>query len=149
MMVPPFVGVWCRMIPYERFNAWRAAHELTLAVYRVTGSYPRSELYGLTSQTRRAAFSVAANIAEGAAKRGSVEFRRYLDIALGSLSELSYALRLARELDLLSVADAAVVEDARIRASKLTWGLYKLLSRRIATAKSGVATARPPVRQTA
>ena len=77
-----FVGV----APYERFEAWNQAHQLALAVYRVTQSFPRHELYGLTSQARRAAFSVAANIAEGSAKRGGREFARFLDIALGSLS---------------------------------------------------------------
>src|SRR6266704_2236432 len=80
----------CSMMPYERFHAWRACDELVLAVYRITCACPRAELYGLTSQARRAAFSAAANIAEGSAKRGRAEFCRYLDIAIGSLSELSY-----------------------------------------------------------
>jgi four helix bundle protein len=74
---------------YERLEAWQAAHQLVLLTYRVTKAFPREELYGLTSPARRAGFSVAANIAEGSAKRGPREFRRYLDIALGSLSELS------------------------------------------------------------
>ena len=81
----------CLMKPYRRFDAWRACHELVLAVYKITTKFPQSELYGLTSQTRRAAMSAPLNIAEGSAKRGPREFRRYLDIALGSLSELSYA----------------------------------------------------------
>jgi len=86
------------VLPYERFQAWKLSYQLTLEVYRVTATFPKHELYGLTSQSRRAAFSVVANIAEGSAKRGSREFRRYLDIALGSLSELSVALRLAKDL---------------------------------------------------
>ncbi|PYO62354.1 MAG: hypothetical protein DMD70_05625 [Gemmatimonadetes bacterium] len=61
------------MMPYERFTAWKACHELALAVYRATRSFPKEELFGLTSQMRRAAFSAAANIAEGSAKRGSAE----------------------------------------------------------------------------
>lgn len=77
-------------MPYEKFAAWRVAHELALEVYRVSDHWPKSELYGLTAQTRRAALSAPTNIAQGAAKRGKAEFGRYLDIALGSLSELSY-----------------------------------------------------------
>src|SRR5881296_382175 len=82
----------------------------------------REELYGVTSQMRRAAFSVAANIAEGAAKRGSVEFRRYLDVALGSLSELSYAILLATQLGYLSQEEGQQLEVLRTRAGKITWG---------------------------
>lgn len=71
---------------YERLEAWHATHQLVLLTYRVTKSFPREELYALTSQARRAAFSAAASIAEGSAKKGPREFRRYLDIAVGSLS---------------------------------------------------------------
>ncbi|MDH4348180.1 MAG: four helix bundle protein, partial [Gemmatimonadota bacterium] len=86
------------MFPFERLEAWRGCHELTLAVYSVTNTWPRHEQYGLISQSRRAAASAATNIAEGSAKRGPAEFRRYLDIVLGSLSELAYLLMLARDL---------------------------------------------------
>lgn len=132
-------------MPYERFTAWRSAHEVVLAVYRVTQGFPKNELYGLTSQMRRAAFSVAANIAEGAGRRGSTEFRRYLDIAVGSLTELSYSLLLARELEYLSLDDAARLEALREKTSKVTWGLYKLISKRANPGRS----LSPPVRQSA
>lgn len=110
---------------YERLEAWQAAHQLVLRTYRVTKTFPREELYGLTSQARSAAFSVAANIAEGSAKRGPREFRRYLDIALGSLSELSYIFRLVKELDLIESAKWSELDQARERAGRLTWGLYR------------------------
>jgi four helix bundle protein len=84
-------------MPYERFEAWKVSHELALAVYAATRGWPRSELYGLTSQLRRAALSAPTNIAEGSAKRGPAEFRRFLDYSLGSLSELAYLLRFARD----------------------------------------------------
>ena len=84
-------------MPYERFEAWKVSHELALAVYAATRGWPRSELYGLTSQVRRAALSAPTNIAEGSAKRGPAEFRRFLDYSLGSLSELAYLLRFARD----------------------------------------------------
>src|SRR5437588_12737270 len=109
---------------YERLEAWQVAHQLVLLTYRVTKSFPREELYGLTSQARRAAFSAAANIAEGSAKRGRREFRRYLDIALGSLAELSYTLLLSRKLGLLSDDPWRELDRLRIHASRLTWALY-------------------------
>ena len=113
-------------MPYERFRAWRACDELTVAVYRATASFPRHELYGLTSQARRAAFSAAANIAEGSAKRGAREFRRYLDIAIGSLSELSYALRLSSRLEYLTPEHD--LDQLRTSASRLTWLLYRRIA---------------------
>ena len=118
------------MVPYERFEAWRASHELALGVYRATNSWPKSELYGLTTQARRAAFSAPSNLAEGSAKRGPKEFRRYLDISLGSLSELSYTLRLARDLGLLSAQAWQSLDHLRERAGRLTWGLYRSLGKK-------------------
>ena len=118
------------MKPYRRLDAWRACHELVLAVYKVTTKFPQSELYGLTSQTRRAAMSAPLNIAEGSAKRGPREFRRYLDIALGSLSELSYAIMLARDLDYLSDDEWKSIEALSDDAGKLTWCLYESMARR-------------------
>src|SRR5687767_2627059 len=85
------------MQPYERFEAWQFAHKLNLATHRITVSWPVAERYGLTAQVRRCAFSVVANMVEGSAKRGRREFARFLDISIGSLAELSYAFRFARE----------------------------------------------------
>ena len=118
------------MAPYERLRAWRECDELVLATYRATKSFPREELYGLTSQARRAAFSAAVNIVEGSAKRGAREFRRFLDISIGSLAELGYAFRVAHRLELLSPADWNELEDLRKRAAFLTWRLYKSLGDR-------------------
>src|SRR5438128_9748736 len=107
------------MMPYERFHAWKACDDLAVAVYRATATFPRHELYGLTSQSRRAAFSSAANIAEGSAKRGSREFRRYLDISIGSLSEMAYALHVARRLEYLSLEEWRALDQLRAEASKI------------------------------
>ena len=78
----------------------------------------------------RAAFSVAANIAEGVAKRGNGEFRRFLDISIGSLSEISYTTHLAGDLGLLPPEQAQEIEERRTQAAKLTWGLYKSVTRK-------------------
>jgi len=118
------------MMPYERLTAWKVAHEFAVAVYRTTHSFPKSELYGLTSQMRRAAFSVPANIAEGSAKRGSAEFRRFLDIAVGSFAEVSYAMVCARDVGILTRDDFDRLEAPRAKVGKLTWGLYSSIAKR-------------------
>ena len=89
------------MQPYEELDAWKASHALALAIFRTTNTWPRDERFGLTAQIRRAGFSVPANIVEGRAKLGRKEFRRYLDISWGSLSEVEYTLQFARDLGYL------------------------------------------------
>jgi four helix bundle protein len=115
--------------PYERLHAWRECHELALAVYEVTKSFPDHERYGLTSQARRAAFSAAVNIVEGSARRSRREFRRFLDIALSSLTEVGYALRFSNEAGLLAQEDWVGLNDRQSRARFLTWQLYRSLGR--------------------
>jgi four helix bundle protein len=117
------------MMPYEKFDAWKTAHRLALEVYEVTERWPSSERYQLTAQTRRAALSAPTNIAEGAAKRGTREFRRYLDIALGSLSELSYLLRFSRDRGILDEGSFGSLDELRNRAGVLTWRLHKCMTR--------------------
>jgi four helix bundle protein len=111
--------------PYERLKAWAACYQLALTVYAQTASWPKSEAYTLTAQARRAALSAVLNIAEGSAKRGGREFRRYLDIALGSLTELACVLLLARDVGLIQAGPFGEVETLRDHANRLTWGLYR------------------------
>jgi four helix bundle protein len=88
--------------PAQRFEdliVWQKSHAVTLAVYRTTLDFPRHELYGLTAQMRRAAVSVAANIAEGFKRRSKPDKARVMNIAQGSLEELRYYFVLARDLD--------------------------------------------------
>jgi four helix bundle protein len=115
------------MLPYERFQAWKLCHQLVLAIYGTSKNWPVQERYGLTAQIRRAAVSAAANLVEGASKRGSKEFRRYLDIALGSLAETSYLLMLARDLRLIPPSEWESLEELRKRAGGLTWRLSQSL----------------------
>jgi four helix bundle protein len=116
------------MMPYERFEAWKTAHGLALEVYSITEKWPVSERYGLTSQVRRAALSVPTNIAEGTARRGSREFRRYLDIARGSLSELSYLLLFSKDRGILDESTFRRLSESRDHVGKLSWGLYASLA---------------------
>jgi four helix bundle protein len=90
-----------KMRDFRRLKVWEKAHYLTLAVYRATSGFPKEELYGLTSQLRRSASSVPANIAEGCGRDTDSDFARFLQIAMGSASELEYHLLLARDLKLL------------------------------------------------
>ena len=86
---------------YRELKVWQKAHELTLAVYRVSASFPRTELYGLTSQLRRSCSSISANLAEGCGRNGDAELARFCSIAMGSASELDYHLLLAKDLNLI------------------------------------------------
>jgi four helix bundle protein len=78
------------MRDFRRLNVWACSHRLALRVYEASAAFPERERYGLTSQTRRAAVSIAANIAEGCGRSGDAELRRFLSIAAGSASELQY-----------------------------------------------------------
>jgi four helix bundle protein len=117
----------CMAPPYEKLHAWRESHELALAVYQATKTFPSDERYGLTSQLRRAAFSAAVNIVEGSSRTGRKEFRRFLDISLASLTEVGYALRFAKEAGLLQQAAWLDLSDRQNRARFLTWQLYRAL----------------------
>ena len=115
------------MAPYKRLIAWKECHQLVLGVYQATDKWPKHELYGLTSQTRRAAFSGAVNIVEGASRKGSKEFKRFLGISLASLAEVEYALDVAAALGYLepSVYEALAVQQRRARS--MTWRLLRSL----------------------
>jgi len=120
------------MNSYERLDAWQAAHRFVLLVYRTTRGFPSEERFGLSSQLRRAAFAVAANIVEGSAKKGPREFRRFLDIAVGSVAEIRYALRLVKDLELITAEQFNDLESERDKVGRLTWGLYTSMRRAIA-----------------
>jgi len=89
------------MQDFRNLKVWQKAHALTLDVYRGTSGFPSDERYGLTSQLRRACASVPANLAEGCARNGDVDFARFVTIAAGSASETDYHLLLARDLGYL------------------------------------------------
>lgn len=89
------------MQDFRDIKAWHKAHELALQVYSLTENFPKEERYGLTSQIRRAAASIPTNIAEGCGRNTDADFARFLQIALGSASEVEYLLLLSRDLKLL------------------------------------------------
>ena len=93
------------MKDFRKQKVWQKGHLLTLSVYQATKGFPKEELYGLTNQTRRASASIPANIAEGCGREGDAELARYLQIAMGSASELEYHLLLAHDLGIMNDLD--------------------------------------------
>ena len=89
------------MKDFRSLKVWEKAHALTLAIYKSTSSFPKQEIYALTSQIQRAAVSIPANIAEGCGKDSDAELKRYFLISMGSASELEYLLILAHDLGYL------------------------------------------------
>jgi four helix bundle protein len=110
------------MKDFKDLKVWKRSHDLTLSVYKATATFPREELYGLTSQIRRASASIPTNIAEGCGRNTDNELARFLEIAMGSASELEYLLRLSNDLNFLDKAksdelDTTVIEIKKMLAS--------------------------------
>lgn len=95
------IGDSTKQRPHERLDVWRDAMTLVEHVYRATATFPDTERFGLATQLRRASVSVPSNIAEGAARRSTAEYLRFLSMARGSLAELSTQLEISRRLGLL------------------------------------------------
>lgn len=117
------------MQDYQRLEVWKLAHELVLLVYPACASFPSSEIYGLTSQIKRAALSIPANIAEGCGRDSAMDFARFLQISQGSASELDYHLRAARDLHFLE-------EVTYQRLVKTLTSVRKMLTSLILTVRS-------------
>ena len=94
------------MRDFRDLKVWEKAHRLTLAAYKATSTFPQHELFGLTSQLRRASVSIPANIAEGCGRSGSPELARFLRIAFGSASELEYHIILSADLCYLNKSNS-------------------------------------------
>ena len=90
------------MKDFRQLKVWEKAHQLALAIYKATKGFPKEELYGLTSQIRRASMSIPTNIAEGCGRNTDAEFARFLQIAMGSASETEYQLLLSLDLGFLN-----------------------------------------------
>jgi four helix bundle protein len=111
--------------PYFDLLAWQKAHRMVVRIYALTKAWPSDERFGLTSQVRRAAVSIPTNVAEGAARKGRKEFRRFLDIAAGSHAEVAYLLRLAIDLGYLNNVEAETLLTDCDEVGRLIWGLHR------------------------
>lgn len=113
--------------PHRKLVVWNKSMELVREIYQTTATFPKNEEYGLSSQMRRAAVSVPSNLAEGAARKGNKEFKQFLNIAQGSLSELDTQIELAKMLNYIEdeVYTRAMTKMTEI--SKMLYGLAKTL----------------------
>lgn len=106
--------------------AWRKAHSLVLMIYKATDEFPKSEIFGLTNQVRRAAVSITSNIAEGFSRATNRDKSQFYAMALGSLTELQSQLLIAKDVGYLSEEDFVNVSELSIEVSKLLNGLKRI-----------------------
>ena len=114
------------MKDFHQLGVWVKSHTLTLRIYDITRTFPREELFGLTSQLRRSVSSIPANIAEGCGKRSDPDFARHLQIGFGSACEVEYHLILARDLNYLNADQFVATTESLIEIKKM---LSSLISR--------------------
>ncbi len=107
------------MQSFRTLKVWEKGHQLALGIYKATVKFPKHELYGLTSQLRRAAGSIPANIAEGCGRSGKAELARFLDVSLGSASELEYHLILSHDLGFLSDGDYSQLDAQAVELKRM------------------------------
>jgi four helix bundle protein len=115
--------------PHKKLDVWKMAIELAALVYELTEKFPSEERFGLISQMRRAAVSIASNIAEGAARQGKAEFRNFLSVAQGSLSELDTQLELSVKLGYLDNTKYVEFSSMLIRVDKMLTALIRSLTK--------------------
>jgi four helix bundle protein len=108
---------------FRDLKVWEKSHNLALLVYKHTQTFPRQEMFGLTSQARRAAVSIPTNIAEGCGRGGNFELARFLSIAMGSASELEYLLLISNGLGFLNRIDYKELEVATTEVKRMLAGL--------------------------
>jgi four helix bundle protein len=113
---------------FTKLSVWKKSHELTLAVYRRTATWPKFELFGLTSQTRRASYSIPSNIAEGCGRNSDAELARYARNSLGSASELFYFLILAHDLDYIARAERDQFQGSVTEVRRMLTSLERVSS---------------------
>lgn len=119
-----------QIISYRKLDVFQKAHELAIAVYKLTRKFPREEIFGLTSQMRRCSFSVPANIVEGYGRNGKRDKLQFLYIARGSLNELDYYIELSHDLKYCSEVDYELLSELRNKTGILLNGFIKFNEKR-------------------
>ena len=113
--------------PHRKLDVWKMSMEFVREIYKVTESFPKSKVYGLTSQMRRSAVSIPSNLAEGAARKGAKEFGQFLNIAQGSISELDTQIELALMLNYIDKKSCEDLMEKINTISKMLFGLSRSL----------------------
>jgi len=111
------------MVSHEKLEAWQQAMHLVKSIYDITKAFPKDEIYGLTSQMRRAAVSIPSNIAEGAARSGTKEYAHFINIARGSLAELDTQYKIAQMLGYCEPSES--IKENMNYLGRLLTGLHK------------------------
>lgn len=119
------------MRDYKNIKAYRYADDLVVEVYQVTKKFPKEEIYGLTSQIRRAAISISSNIAEGASRQHHRDYLHFLYMARGSMSETEYLVHLARRLGYLNSSEFERINELCEEAAKTLYGLIQSVSKEV------------------
>jgi len=117
------------MRDFRNLQVWDKAHGLTMNVYKATMSFPKEELYGLTSQIRRSSASIPTNIAEGCGRNGDAELARFISISMGSASELEYQLLLAHDLNYLDQDTYTNLHEKVTEVKRMLAGFIKTLKK--------------------
>lgn len=113
------------MQDFRNLKVWEKAHRFTLKIYKITSSFPKEEISGITSQIRRASYSIPANISEGCGRRGKIEFSRFLQIAMGSACEVEYFLILVKDLKFIESKEMQKLLSDLIEIKKMLSTLIK------------------------
>lgn len=116
---------------FERLLVWQKARALTVEIYRATESFPKSEMFGLTGQARRAAVSIVANIAEGSARHTSAILANHLDIAIGSAAELLALIQVAEDVGYLTAEQGTPLRNATREVSRMLRALHATIRRKL------------------
>lgn len=117
--------------PHKKLAVWKEAIDFTLDIYNLCKKIPREELFGISSQLKKSAYSIPSNIAEGSSRQSKKEFIRFLYIAQGSSSEVETFLEISRRLGWISNKDKECLDEKIIRISKMLTGLINYLRKRI------------------
>jgi four helix bundle protein len=116
------------MRDFHDLKVWARAHQLVLAIYKASAGFPQSEIYALTIQLRRASISIASNIAEGCGRKTETDFARFLQIAMGSASEVQYDLLLARDLGFVPDGEFQQLESEVTEIKRMLTALIQKLN---------------------
>lgn len=116
---------------FRKLKIWERSIELSTDIYRITNQFPKSELYGITSQIRRAVVSISSNIAEGAGRQSQKEFVQFLNIAKGSCYELETQLLISKNLKFIKKEDFRNLEEKLVQIEKMIYALVKKLNKEL------------------